>query len=99
MSLISGSNAFNSFLLAEATYYRQQNILIELQSVFHLQNYTWAMAPPDFSGAVFTFARFQTIAQKSSLCDFHYIKGKFLHLAFFVTNDFSAADLVHVDFC
>ena len=36
-----------------------------------------------------------------SLCDFHYIckwKNSFTH-AFLVTNDFSAAGLVHADFC
>ena len=35
--------------------------------------YTGSLAPTDFSGAVFTHAHFQKIAQISSLCDFHYI--------------------------
>ena len=35
--------------------------------------YTWSLAPADFSGAVFTCAHFQRIAQIFSLCDFHYI--------------------------
>ena len=32
-----------------------------------------SLAPADFSGAVFTCAHFQKVAQISSLCDFHYI--------------------------
>ena len=35
--------------------------------------YTRSLAPADFSGAVFTCAHFQKIAQISSLCDFLYI--------------------------
>ena len=35
--------------------------------------YTRSLAPADFSGAVFTCAHFQKVAQISSLCDFHYI--------------------------
>ena len=38
---------------------------------FHM--YTGSFAPADFSGAVFTCAHFQKIAQISSLCDFQYI--------------------------
>ena len=38
-----------------------------------LIGYTRILAPADFSGAYFTRADFQKIAQISSLCDFHYI--------------------------
>ena len=62
--------------------------------------YTGSLAPPDFSGLVFTCGHFQKIVQTSSLCNFHYIseRNSFTH-AFLVTNDFSTADLVHADFC
>ena len=54
----------------------------------------------DFSGAVFTCAHFQNIAQISSLCDFHYIsEGIPSLMRFLVINDLSAVDLVHADFC
>ena len=33
--------------------------------------YTWSLAPVDLSGAVFTLAHFQKIAQISSLCGFY----------------------------
>ena len=68
-------------------------------SIFEI-NYTGSLAPADFSGAVFTCAHFQKVAQISSLCDLHYISqgNSFTH-AFLVTNDLSAADLVHADFC
>ena len=46
-----------------------------------------SLAPVDFSGALFTHAHFQKIAQISILCK-----------EFLVTNDLSAADLVHADF-
>ena len=37
------------------------------------EQYTRSLASVDFSGAVFTCAHFQKIAQISILCDFHYI--------------------------
>ena len=48
------------------------------------------MALADFSGAVYADAHFQRIAQIS--------KNSFTHV-FFITNDLSAADLAHADFC
>ena len=61
--------------------------------------YNSSLAPVDFSGAVFTCAQFQKITQISSSCDFHYIsEGIPSLIAFLVTNDLSAADLVHADF-
>ena len=68
--------------------------------LYTLLEYTRSSAPADFSGAFFTHAHFQKIAQTSSLCDFHYIseENTFTH-AFLVSNDLSAVDLVHADFC
>ena len=61
--------------------------------------YTGSFAPADFSGAVFTCAHFQKIAQISSLCNFHYInEGIPSPMRSLVTNDFSAADMTHADF-
>ena len=37
------------------------------------QVYTGSLVPADFSGAVFTCAHFQKIAQISTLCNFPYI--------------------------
>ena len=57
------------------------------------------LAPMDFSGAVFTCAHFQNIAQTSSLCEFHYKSTKGnpslmrCRLLIITTN------LVHADFC
>ena len=42
-------------------------------AIDQLDKYTESLAPADFSGAVFTFAHFQKLAQISSLCDIHYI--------------------------
>ena len=44
--------------------------------------YTGLLAPADFSGAVFTCAHFQKIAQISSLCDFHYKTWEIVTLKF-----------------
>ena len=41
--------------------------------VYQKRAYTGSLVPADFSGAVFTCAHFQKIAQIFSLCDFHYI--------------------------
>ena len=47
----------------------------------------------------FHLCAFSKIAQISSLCNFHYIiKGNSFSHAFLVTNDLSAADLVHAKF-
>ena len=46
-------------------------LLFIFQNTFFL--YTGSLASADFSGAVFTCAHFQRIAQISSLCNFHYI--------------------------
>ena len=51
--------------------------------------YTHSLAPADFSGAVFTCAFFQKML---------FLLYK-LRNVFLVTNDLSAADLVHADFC
>ena len=51
--------------------------------------YTHSLALADFSGAVFTCAFFQKML---------FLLYK-LRNAFLVTNDLSAADLVHADFC
>ena len=53
-------------------------------------------APANFSGAVFTHAHFQEIAQISSLCDFHYISFPSLMRFWLVMTN--AADLAHADF-
>ena len=50
--------------------------------------YTGSLAPADFSGAVFTHAHFQKIAQISSLRDFHYISEgipSLMHFGFLMT--------------
>ena len=58
-----------------------------------------SLAPADFSGAVFTSAHFQKIAQISSLCNFEYIsEGIPSLICFLVTNDLTAVDLVHAGF-
>ena len=51
--------------------------------------YTPSLAPAVFSGAVFTCAFFQKML---------FILYK-LRNAFLITNDLSAADLLHADFC
>ena len=51
--------------------------------------YTHSLAPADFSGAVFTCVFFQKML---------FLLYK-LRNVFLVTNDLSAADLVHADFC
>ena len=64
-----------------------------------MESYTGSLAHGDFSGAFFTCAHFQKIAQISSLCHFHYISEGIPSLMhFLVTNDLSTADLVHADF-
>ena len=54
-----------------------------------VNKYTPSLAPADFSGAVFTCAFFQKM-----LFILYKLRNEFL-----VTNDLSAADLVHADFC
>ena len=46
---------------------------LEKYFVKYSQGYTGSLAPTDFSGAFFTHAHFQKIAQITSLCHFHYI--------------------------
>ena len=62
--------------------------------------YTGSLAPVDFSSAVFTCMHFQKIAKNVRLMRFslHRWRNSFTH-AFLVTNDLSAADLVHAYFC
>ena len=68
---------------------------------FHLgSGYNGSLAPPDFSGLVFTCGHFQKIVQTSSLCNFHYIseRNSFTH-AFLSTTGLSDLDFIHADFC
>ena len=67
---------------------------------FYKQKCTRSLAPADFSGMIFTRAHFQKIVQISSLCNFHYVSEgiSFFTHVFLVVKDFSAADLVYVDF-
>ena len=51
--------------------------------------YTHSLAPADFSGAVFTYAFFQKML---------FLLYKLRNVSL-VTNDLSAGDLVHADFC
>ena len=62
--------------------------------------YNGSLAPADFSGAVFTCAHFQKNNPNIQLMQFslHKLRNSFTH-ALLVTNDLSAADLVHADFC
>ena len=59
-------------------------MIVEIQAIIPLKKTTalsmefrllgtGSLAPANFSGAVFTCAHFQKLAQISSLCDFHYI--------------------------
>ena len=48
--------------------------------LFMKKHYTGSLAPADFSGAVFTRAHFQKIAEISSLCNFHCISKGILSL-------------------
>ena len=41
---------------------------------------------------------FYSCTKISSLCNFHYIIGNFFTHAYLMTNDLSAADLIHADY-
>ena len=58
-------------------------------NIFLIFKNTHSLAPADFSGAVFTCAFFQKML---------FLLYK-LRNVFLVTNDLSAADLAHTDFC
>ena len=64
-----------------------QKVFPMLKNCFHI--YTRSLVPADFSGAVFTHAHFQKIAQICSLCYFHYIGegiALFIHFWLLITS-------------
>ena len=78
---VSEDHKYWAPLSLSSSPYGIPSLWILLRPKKSFQNYTESLAPTNFSGAVFTCAHFQKLAQISSICDFHHIS------TFLVTND------------